>query len=111
MHEISVLTKAVELVESVARDNGLDHVSFITLEVGELTGYVPLFFEKYFPASTNLLTRGSVNGLASSSLSIGHSETYNVITLGPNLFLIIISKPLKLSSKLGNPHPQMNKSF
>ena len=49
MHEISVLTKAVELVESVARDNHLEHVSAITLEVGELTGYVPLFFEKYFP--------------------------------------------------------------
>ena len=54
MHEISVLTKAVELVESVARDNGLDHVSFITLEVGELTGYVPLFFEKYFPVIKDL---------------------------------------------------------
>ena len=52
MHEISVLTKAVELVESVARDKGLDHVSLITLEVGELTGYVPIFFEKYFPVVT-----------------------------------------------------------
>ena len=26
MHEIGVLTKAVDLVESVAKDNGLDHV-------------------------------------------------------------------------------------
>ena len=49
MHEIGVLTKAVELVETTAKDNGLDHISYITLEVGELTGYVPLFFEKYFP--------------------------------------------------------------
>lgn len=49
MHEISVLTKAVELVENTAREQGLEHVGFITLEVGELTGYVPLFFEKYFP--------------------------------------------------------------
>ena len=52
MHEIGVLTKAVDLAESVAKDRGLDHVGFITLEVGELTGYVPLFFEKFFPVVT-----------------------------------------------------------
>lgn len=52
MHEIGVLTKAVDLVESVARDNGVDRVGYITLEIGELTGYVPLFFEKYFPVVT-----------------------------------------------------------
>ena len=52
MHEIGVLTKAVDLVESVAKDNGLDHIGYITLEIGELTGYVPLFFEKYFPVVT-----------------------------------------------------------
>ena len=52
MHEIGVLTRAVDLVESVAKDRGLDRVASITLEVGELTGYVPLFFEKYFPVVT-----------------------------------------------------------
>ena len=52
MHEIGVLTKAVDLVESVARDNGLDRVDYITLEVGELTGYVPQFFTAYFPVVT-----------------------------------------------------------
>ena len=52
MHEIGVLTRAVDLVERVAKDHGLDRVGYITLEVGELTGYVPLFFEKYFPVVT-----------------------------------------------------------
>ena len=52
MHEIGALTKAVDLVEQIASDNKLDHVSYITLEVGELTGYVPVFFEKYFPVVT-----------------------------------------------------------
>lgn len=52
MHEIGVLTKAVDLAETAAKDNGLDHISYITLEVGELTGYVPEFFEKYFPVVT-----------------------------------------------------------
>lgn len=52
MHEIGVLTKAVDLIESVAKDNGLDRVAYITLEVGELTGYVPQFFTSYFPVVT-----------------------------------------------------------
>ncbi len=49
MHEISVLYKAVELAEQTARDNGIEHISYLTLEVGELSGYLPVFFEKYFP--------------------------------------------------------------
>lgn len=49
MHEIGALTKAVELVERIAVENGVDHVRRITLEIGELTGYLPMFFEKYFP--------------------------------------------------------------
>lgn len=52
MHEIGVLTKAVNIVEQTARENGVERVSFITLEVGELTGYLPVFFEKYFPIVT-----------------------------------------------------------
>ena len=52
MHEISVLTKAVDLAESVAKDNHIDRIRYLTLEVGELTGYVPMFFEKYFPIVT-----------------------------------------------------------
>ena len=49
MHKIGVLTKAVNLVERVAKEHNITRVKGITLEVGELTGYLPVFFEKYFP--------------------------------------------------------------
>lgn len=52
MHEIGVLSKAIELAEQVAKDHQADRVHFVTLEIGELTGYVPVFFEKYFPVVT-----------------------------------------------------------
>lgn len=48
MHEISVLKKAVDLAEEAAVENGVDKIAYITLEVGELSGYLPVFFEKYF---------------------------------------------------------------
>jgi hydrogenase nickel incorporation protein HypA/HybF len=49
MHEIGVLEEAVRTVERIAKDNQIDKIRFITLEIGELTGYLPVFFEKYFP--------------------------------------------------------------
>lgn len=49
MHEISVLHQAVELAEKTAEENGIARLSYITLEVGELSGYLPVFFEKYYP--------------------------------------------------------------
>lgn len=49
MHEIGALTKAVDLAESVAKENGIDRIKSVTLEIGELTGFLPVFFEKYFP--------------------------------------------------------------
>ncbi len=52
MHEISVLYKAVNAAEATAREYHIPKIKSLTLEVGELTGYLPLFFEKYFPEVT-----------------------------------------------------------
>ena len=52
MHEISVLKRTVDLAEQTARDNGIEHIAYLTLEVGELSGYLPVFFEKYFDIVT-----------------------------------------------------------
>lgn len=49
MHEIGALKKAVDLCNQIAVDNKIDSIKTITLEVGELTGYLPVFFEKYYP--------------------------------------------------------------
>lgn len=52
MHEISVLQKAVDLAEQTALDNQIEKIAYLTLEVGELSGYLPVFFYKYFPIVT-----------------------------------------------------------
>lgn len=52
MHEIGVLTKAIDMVEEIAENHKVDHVGYVTLEIGELSGYLPIFFEKYFPVVT-----------------------------------------------------------
>ncbi len=49
MHEIGVLDQAIRTIVDVAQENQIEKVKSITFDVGELTGYLPVFFEKYFP--------------------------------------------------------------
>lgn len=49
MHEIGILTQVVEVVEEVAAENKIEKIAAISLEIGELSGVLPIFMEKYFP--------------------------------------------------------------
>ncbi len=49
MHEIGVLNEVLKTAEAAAAENNISSIKFISLEVGELSGYLPVFFEKYFP--------------------------------------------------------------
>lgn len=49
MHEISVLKQAVDIAEQTAIENNIPRIACLTLEVGELSGYLPVFFHKYYP--------------------------------------------------------------
>lgn len=49
MHELGVLCHAVKTVAQIAEQNQIKLVKYMTLEVGEDSGYLPVFFEKLFP--------------------------------------------------------------
>ena len=49
MHEIGVLYKMIEQVEDVAKKNNVKHIKSIEIELGELSGMLPVFFEQYYP--------------------------------------------------------------
>lgn len=49
MHELSILMEVVRIVEEQAKQNNIDSVKCIVLQVGELSTVVPLFMEEYFP--------------------------------------------------------------
>ncbi len=52
MHEISVLKQAVDIAEKTAQENNIARIAYLTLEVGELSGFIPVFFYKYYPIVT-----------------------------------------------------------
>ena len=55
MHELGVLCHAVKVVDRIASKNSIDKVKYITLEVGDASGYVPIFFERLFPVAVDQL--------------------------------------------------------
>ena len=53
MHELGVLCHAVKLVQRTAEKNKIQKIKYFTLEIGENSGYVPMFFEKLFPVAVD----------------------------------------------------------
>ena len=49
MHELSVLKKAITTVSDTAEQHSIKHIKYITLEIGEDSTYVPMFFQKLYP--------------------------------------------------------------
>lgn len=52
MHELGVICKVIETVDEICEKDNIPYVSQITLEIGELSGIVPLYIENCFPAVT-----------------------------------------------------------
>jgi len=54
MHELGVLTQALKRVQRAADEKGIGRVKYITLEVGEVSGFVPAYFRRLYPAAREL---------------------------------------------------------
>lgn len=51
MHELGIVNSLVHTVEGIVHDEGLTEVEKIVIEIGELSGIVPRYFEKCYPAA------------------------------------------------------------
>ena len=49
MHELGILRMAARTACQAAEKNQVSRIRFFTLEIGDQSGCVPLFLEKYFP--------------------------------------------------------------
>ena len=54
MHELGVLTQALRRVQRLAEENGIKSIKQVSLDVGELSGFVPAYFQKLYPAARSL---------------------------------------------------------
>ena len=54
MHELGVLTRALARIQRLAAEKGIERVRYVTLEVGESSGYVPAYFAKLHPIAREM---------------------------------------------------------
>ena len=52
MHELGVLMQAVKTVNRIAEENRIGKIKQMTLEIGDESGFLPVFFEKLFPVAS-----------------------------------------------------------
>ena len=53
MHELGVLRQIVGAVERITAQNSIARVAYIALEVGQTSGFVPLYLHKLFPVAVD----------------------------------------------------------
>ena len=53
MHELGVLRQIVKTVTRITEEQQITQVSHITLEVGDTSGFVPLYLTKLFPVAAD----------------------------------------------------------
>lgn len=84
MHEISVLYKMLEQVEAVAEQNHVTKIKSIEIELGELSGMLPVFFEQYYSVATEnrMLFKDSrliIKNVPGEGLCLECNTLYNVM--------------------------------
>lgn len=52
MHELGIVFNVIKTVEEVGKENSLTKVSSVTLEIGEVSGIVPMFLQECWPWAT-----------------------------------------------------------
>lgn len=61
MHELGVVMEVVNAVEAFARENDVERVASVTLQIGELSSMIPRYVEASYPAACDgTLLEGSV---------------------------------------------------
>ena len=53
MHELGVLFQAVKTVDRITAEHQIKRISYITLEVGTESTFVPSYLEKLFPLAAD----------------------------------------------------------
>ena len=54
MHELGVLTRALGRIQRLAEEKNIARVKYVTLEVGESSGFMQAYFAKLYPAARDL---------------------------------------------------------
>ncbi|MBQ0017982.1 MAG: hydrogenase maturation nickel metallochaperone HypA [Clostridiales bacterium] len=49
MHEVTLIYGIADVVEKTEKENGIDHIDSVVVQIGELSGVITEFLDKYYP--------------------------------------------------------------
>ena len=53
MHELGVIIEVVNQVETLAKENDVEKIDTLVLQIGELSSMVPLYIKKLYPVAVD----------------------------------------------------------
>ncbi len=53
LHELGVIIEIVKQVEVIAKDNDVEKIETLVLQIGELSSMIPKYIEKLYPAAVD----------------------------------------------------------
>ena len=53
MHELGVVMQVVDVVEKFARENQVEKIDTVVLQIGELSSMIPKYVEEVYPAAAD----------------------------------------------------------
>lgn len=53
MHELGVVMEVVNVVEKFAKENDVEKIETVVLQIGELSSMIPRYVEELYPAATD----------------------------------------------------------
>ena len=56
MHELGVLRQALGRVHRLAEEKGIKRIKYVAFDVGDISGFVPAYFQKLYPAARELFS-------------------------------------------------------
>ncbi len=86
MHELSIMVHVVEIVEETARENKVEKIDTLVLQIGEMASVVPQFIHACYPAviEGTLLedTKLEIEILPANALCKSCGKVYNLPQYG-----------------------------
>jgi hydrogenase nickel incorporation protein HypA/HybF len=83
MHELTLLVGLVDMVEKEMKDNNIEEIDTIVVQIGQLSSIVPRYMIEYYPNATeNSLLKGSkikIEMIPGNGLCHHCNKVFNVV--------------------------------
>lgn len=83
MHELTILVELVDMVEQAMKENNINKINMVVVQVGQLSSIVPRYLKEYYPnACANSKLEGSslkIEMIRANGLCHHCNKVFNIV--------------------------------